>query len=425
MSGPLRILITNNSLAARGGSEVYVRDLALGLMRRGHLPMVYSSLLGEVAEELRRATIPVFDDIAALNAPPDLIHGQHHLDAMTAILRYPTVPALYFCHGWSPWQELPPVFPSIRRYLAVDDLCRERLLTTPGVPAERIEVLTNAVDLKRFLPRQALPERPASALVFSNYAEPDGYADILMRACQARGIERVDICGTGIGLTTAAPELLLGQYDVVFAKARCALEAMAVGCAVVVADHAGLAGMVDTGNVRTLRRLNFGVRSMQAGTISEASIAAALDRYDARDAAAVSAFIRADADLDAVIDRLLAIYRQILDEPVESLPSDAAATATATYLASLSGLLKGREQAEARAFLSERQNTRLVEASHGQREEFVAQTAAAVEEAANLRRVLADAQAVVHMQADALQDIQRSRAWRLISLYRRFRAWLR
>ncbi|QEY73376.1 glycosyltransferase family 4 protein [Pseudomonas denitrificans (nom. rej.)] len=86
---PLRVLITNNTLGNRAGSELYVRDLALALLRRGHLPVAYSSQLGDVAEELRRATIPVIDDLNALNIPPDVIHGQHHLDATTAMLHFP------------------------------------------------------------------------------------------------------------------------------------------------------------------------------------------------------------------------------------------------------------------------------------------------------------------------------------------------
>ena len=120
----LRILLTNNTLGPRAGSELYVRDLAVALMRRGHFPVAYSTVLGEVAAELRAATVPVIDDLRSLNVPPDVIHGQHHLDAMTAMLQFPHVPAIYVCHGWLPWEELPPVFPSIRRYVAVDDLCR-------------------------------------------------------------------------------------------------------------------------------------------------------------------------------------------------------------------------------------------------------------------------------------------------------------
>jgi glycosyltransferase involved in cell wall biosynthesis len=452
----VRILITNNTLAGRAGSEVYVRDLALALLRRGHDPVVYSNVLGEVAEELRRATVPVIDDLSALNSPPDLIHGQHHLDAMVAVLRFPQVPAIYMCHGWAPWQERPPVYPSIRRYVAVDDLCRERLLTTPGIAADRVDVLLNGVDLARFQARPPLPARARSALVFSNYAAPGGYGDTIVRACRAHGLERVEIVGGCSGRSTAEPERLLQEFDIVFAKARSAIEAMAVGCAVVVADTSGLAGMVDSNNVQRLRRFNFGVRTMQAQRVSEASVAAALARYDAHDAGRVSAFIRADADFDAGIDRLLDIYGQAMAEGPLPAPADAGHAAASAYLASLSVMLKEREVAQARADAAEQQlaqqqleaeeqllhsraeGTQAIEAlgarHAAQLQEITARSQEQVSQVSALRQALEAAQAQqdalrtavaeAQPQVEALAEIHRSRAWRAVSGYRRFRKWL-
>ena len=93
MSG-LRVLITNSSLGPRTGSELYVRDLALALLRRDHTPIVYSTELGEVASELRDKTVAVVDQLDALAVAPDVIHGHHHHDTMTALLRFPDVPAI-------------------------------------------------------------------------------------------------------------------------------------------------------------------------------------------------------------------------------------------------------------------------------------------------------------------------------------------
>jgi hypothetical protein len=411
----VRILITNNTLAQRAGSEIYVRDLALALLRRGHDPVVYSSVLGEVAEELRRATVPVIDDLAALNSPPDLIHGQHHLDTMVAVLRFPEAPAIFMCHGWAPWQERPPVFPSIRRYIAVDELCRERLLTTPGIAADRVDVVLNAVDLKRFQARPPLPQRARSALVFSNYAAPGGFGDTVVRACRAHGLERVEVVGGCSGRTTAEPERLLQEFDIVFAKARSAIEAMAVGCAVVVADTSGLAGMVDSANVQRLRRLNFGVRTMQADRVTDASVAAALERYDAQDAATVSAFIRSDADFDAAVGRLLEIYRQACSEPPS--PGVAASRhAASAYLASLSAMLKDHEAAQAQC-TSLRQ---ALEAAQGDSASLRQELEAARAEQIALKSAVADARP----QLEALAEIHRSRAWQAVSRYRKFRRWL-
>ena len=47
----LKVLITSFMCVQRSGLEVYVRDLALGLQQRGHVPIIYSPLLGELAQK--------------------------------------------------------------------------------------------------------------------------------------------------------------------------------------------------------------------------------------------------------------------------------------------------------------------------------------------------------------------------------------
>src|SRR5262249_52125577 len=147
-------------------------------LKRGHTPVAYSTVMGEVAAELRAGTVPVVDNLDAISIPPDIIHGQHHLETMTALLRFPRVPAVYFCHGWLPWEEAPPRFPRILRYVAVDHTCRDRLLFEHGISESRIKVLMNFVDLDRFQPREPLPARPRRALVFSNRIADDQVANI-------------------------------------------------------------------------------------------------------------------------------------------------------------------------------------------------------------------------------------------------------
>src|SRR5712672_3057133 len=101
----MRILLTNNTLQWRAGSELYIYDVAVELLNRGHQPVAFSTVLGEVAELLRAATVPVIDDPSLLAARPDIIHGHHHFDTLIAALTFPSVPVLNFCHGWVPWEE--------------------------------------------------------------------------------------------------------------------------------------------------------------------------------------------------------------------------------------------------------------------------------------------------------------------------------
>ncbi|MEK7831574.1 MAG: glycosyltransferase [Acidobacteriota bacterium] len=308
----LTVLITNNTLADRAGTELYVRDLALALLRRGHKPIACSNILGEVAREIRAATIPVIDDPACLTVPPDIIHGHHHLDTMTALLTFPETPAIHYCHGWLPWQEWAPVFPRIYRYVAVDNVCRDRLLFECGIPENAITVIHNFVDLERFQPRSSLPLQPLRALIFSNYANEQSHLPVISRACEQLEIE-LSVVGAGSGNPVARPELELGKYDLVFAKGRSALEALAVGAAVVLCDGTGVGPMVTTDNLSQLRSLNFGVRNLQYPLNPEVLIRE-ISRYDATNAAEVSAQVRATAGMDQAVDRLLALYETVIEE---------------------------------------------------------------------------------------------------------------
>ena len=319
MSG-ISILIANSTLATRTGTETYVRDLALGLLRRGHSPVVYAPDTGPIARELRKATVPVVNNLSALSVPPDCIHGNHAAELMTALLHFPGVPAVFFCHSWIGWSNAPPHFPRILRYVAVDYTCRDRLLLEHGIDEARLRVLLNSVDLERFRPRSPLPEKPRRALVFSNTANDSTHLASVREACRRAGIT-LDTVGAETNNSTSQPELLLGQYDLVFAKARCALEAMAVGSAVILCDMFGSGPMVTTADFDRLRRLNFGMRALDR-PIDAGLLETEIARYDAGDAAQVSRRVRETAGLDSLVDETVALYREVIDEYATLGPVD-------------------------------------------------------------------------------------------------------
>ncbi len=335
----MRVLLTNNTLNLRAGSELYLLDVAIELMRRGHHPVAYSTILGPVADELRAATIPVIQTLDALGEPPDIIHGQHHYDALSAMLWFPETPAIYYCHGWTPPEESPLRFPRILRYVAVDELCRERLIAEGGIPANRIELILNFFDENRFLPRPPLPVSPRVALVFGNTFDENALTPI-RDACQQCGIE-LHVRGIAAGCTDSNPGDLLPRYDVVFAKARAAIEAMAVGNAVVLCNAGRLGPMVTTENFASLRMLNFGVRTLSRPLTAKLVIDE-LQRYNAADAARVSTLVRANCGLQPAMDRIIDLYQQVLAEarqcpPRVSIESD---RAVARYLEDWTHLYK-------------------------------------------------------------------------------------
>jgi hypothetical protein len=325
----MRVLLTNFNLGIRAGSQLYVRDVACALLARGHSPIVYSRILGDVAHELRARTVPVVDDLRQITEPPDVIHGHQNHELITALLAFPGVPAVRVCHGWL--DQRPQTFPRIRRYVAVDDTVRDRCVSEWALPTERVLTLLNFADLSRFAPRPPLPPKPTRAVVFSNQADAHLWA--VRAACGRMGITEVDAIGDGVGRASDKPEQDLQRYDLVFAKARAAIEALASGAAVIVCDAAGAGPLVTMSNVETLQRLNFGIRTLQQ-PIAPDHLAAEIARYHPRDAEAVTRHIRSTSGLDAAIDALLNIYEEVIDEQRRApSSSDEELRVAADYLA--------------------------------------------------------------------------------------------
>ncbi|MEI9865374.1 MAG: glycosyltransferase [Limisphaerales bacterium] len=200
----MRILITNNTLQHRSGSELYARDVACRLRELGHEVVAFSTQIGAVADDMVAGGVVVVDNLSRLPFQPDIIHGQHHLETMTALLYLPGVPAVYFCHGALPWEEMPPVFPRIRCYAAVDFACRERVVRDAGVPEAAVRILPNFVNLQRFGMRPPLPEKPQRALIFSNGATGDNYAKEIRVVCANVGVA-VDTIGLLVQSSAGAP----------------------------------------------------------------------------------------------------------------------------------------------------------------------------------------------------------------------------
>ncbi len=306
----MRVLATNCSLRGRSGTEIVTIDLALGLSGRGHEIAVFTPLIGRSADVLRNRGIVVTDRPEDLPWKPDIIHGHHNHVLAAALACFPEAPALFVSHSSNYWFDGPPLLPCVRRFFAVDEACRTRLIAEVGCEKEEIGLLPNAVDLELFSPRPPLPAKPQRALLLTKNTAH--VAAVRAAALQA-GLE-MDEIGSPFGREVEDLHARLGQYDLVFATARMALEALAVGCAVVVVDGRGLAGLVTLPLVNEWRSNNFGLRLLTRAPTVEA-IATEIGRYDARDAALVSNRIRDTASLSIYLDRVEAIHRELVATP--------------------------------------------------------------------------------------------------------------
>ncbi len=285
----MKILITNNFLDSRTGTETFVRDLVLKLRSMGHYPMVYSPRIGKIAGEIASEGIPVVSNMDKLPDRPDVIHGHHHIPTVLACLNFPGTPGVFVCHERLSKDEIPPLLRSIKYYIAVDYNCLERL-TDPNIPVNKIKVIYNSVDTVRFLSVNNLPPRPKRALVFSNYASKITYLRPIASICRKLNIE-LDIMGSASNRLSGNPEDTIGKYDLVFAKARCAMEAMAVGAAVILCDFNGLGPMVTMDKIDYLRKWNFGMRCLRH-EINEGNLLKQIEKYDPKNAESVSGYIR-------------------------------------------------------------------------------------------------------------------------------------
>jgi hypothetical protein len=307
MTDRLTILLTNVWLTHRAGSETVVRDLALGLLRRGHRPIVYSPALGPPAEEIAARGVCVIDDLRNLAEPPDIIHAHHSVPCGEALICFPQTPAIYVCHAFTLWMEAPVYFPQIGAYVAIDEACRDRLVHSAGVPPGHVTVVHNAVDLGRIPPRpQPLRARPERVLAF-------GKASVMPEvriACERLGIE-YQALGIAADRVVAHPEAELVNFDLVFGSARAALEAMCCGCAAIACDFRGSAGLVTSQNFDRLRAQNFGLRCLSEPVTVDGCVRE-IGRYDPIEAARVARRARDEADLEKTLDRFESLYAEVL-----------------------------------------------------------------------------------------------------------------
>ncbi len=308
----MRVLIAGHSLGEIGGVQRYERDLATWLLACGHAPVVYATELGDAARQLDAKTIPVVDNLRTITAPVDIIHGDSAVETMAALLHFPNTPAIFVSHGWENLGRTTPRFPRILRYVAVDDTCADRLLTREGIAPEKISVLLNAIDVGSFPQREPLPAKPRRAVVFGNLAHELTFLPAIREACRRESIE-LDVVGASAGTAVTNPESILGGYDLSFAKAKCAMEAMACGLAVILCSQSGVGGMVRSADFDRLRRLNFGIRTLQK-PLSVETFLAELALYDADDARAVSDRIRSTASSDDLHESLLSTYESVIEE---------------------------------------------------------------------------------------------------------------
>ncbi len=312
----MKILITNFRLAERTASEVSVRDMAFALQRLGHDVCVFVSKTGQLAEEFETMGIPVIAHPGEAPFKPDLIHGQYNLETIAALLSFPDRPALYLSYGTRQWREHPPTHPRILRYLAFSVSGREWLHET-GIPREATQCLPNFVDMERFTSVRRLPEEPAKALFYDRTSGQGRNLDDIRQVCQRCNIQ-LQLVGDLVGKSPTRPEVMLPEYDLVFASGRSAIEALASGCAVVPVRNGRCGKLVTSANFDAMRDENFSLSESGATqALSVDALVNELENWDWRNLAPVARRIREELSAPAVAAQLVKIYEQVLADDAE------------------------------------------------------------------------------------------------------------
>jgi hypothetical protein len=306
----MNILITNIVISKYTGTETYVKELAIELINRGHSVEIFTFFIGELAEELIEKGINVTSNLKQLKLTPDLIHAHHNITTLKALSVFKFTPIVYFIHDRTSVFDYPFRHENILQYVAVDFNCKERFYLENHFKEEDIEVVYNWANTDRFRLKEKVDSHPKKALVFSNYLTRDNIYPEIKEACVELGIE-LEIIGSSSGNPCLKPEDILQKYDLVFAKAKAAIEAMVTGAAVIVCDYRGLGGMVTSSNMKHFRDFNFGMKLM-TDTPTKNNLIKEINKYNSSDIIKVSEYIIKESDFLSVVTRLESIYSRVI-----------------------------------------------------------------------------------------------------------------
>ncbi|MCX5726457.1 MAG: glycosyltransferase [Candidatus Saganbacteria bacterium] len=254
----MKILITTHHLKDYGGSELFTQDLAVALKDSGHEVFVFSPNLGLVAETIRKNGINITDNLRKFkNEKFDIIHAQHNETAISVRSVFKRTPMVFMVHGTIPKLEQPPLNLRILKFIAISEGVKRHLTGEYSIPPEKIQIVRNFIDAKRFSCKKQVNDRSENLLVLSNrYTEK--IRDVIEKACEDF---KIKIAHVGLPENPAENvEDHINNADIVVTHGRGALESMACERNVIVYGIYGGDGFIDETNFYELRKNNFSGR---------------------------------------------------------------------------------------------------------------------------------------------------------------------
>lgn len=119
----------------------------------------------------------------------------------------------------------------------------------------------------------------------------------------------LDVAGAACG-NVIVPDQRLKDYDLVFGTARCALEAIVCGCAVILLNSTHSGPLVTQENWRELYRQNFSHSAIRE-PIKEELISEQITRFDPDDISGLTSEVCAEVGMDAAVENYVKLYESV------------------------------------------------------------------------------------------------------------------
>jgi hypothetical protein len=246
----MHFVLANRLLDRAGGTEVHLLTLAEHLQRLGHEVCLYSPELGPFTDHVRQRGVDVAGELRDLPGDCDVVLSQDALVVYDLAERYPRAfHAFRVCGDVFDFQ-LPPQLEGIVDLIVVLSDRYERLARASGVKAPLLR-LRVPIDSDRLSPVAPIRSRPRRAVLLGNYRDRD---ELVSEAWSRHGVEVSRVGGSSQRYDLSAA---LADADIVVAKSRAALDAMACGRAVYVFDVFGGDGWVTPASYPALEADNF------------------------------------------------------------------------------------------------------------------------------------------------------------------------
>ncbi len=270
----MRVVLANQGFARSGGTEVYLLTVAEHFQRLGHEVSIYVHEVGPFSEHARTRGVRVHNELHELPGDCDVLMTQDAVVAYELADRYPD--ARHVFRACSDVFSL-SVPPQLRGIVDVILVLNDRFARFAGACAVTSEPLRLRVpiDIDRLTPLGSIRPRPRRAVMLGNY--PDRH-ELVREVWGRHGVEVTVVGGSQQRYDVAEA---VADADIVVAKNRAALDAMACGRAVYVFDMFGGDGWVTPDRYAVLEADNFAGQATDR-VIDATELARDLGEYDAR-----------------------------------------------------------------------------------------------------------------------------------------------